>query len=87
MMLAGVYPYEDPEGRQIFVMRKIMKAQYTLPSGLLLSDSCMDLIGRMFTLNPMQRISIAGIKQHPWFTMAMPAALEVCLQGIRMFRV
>lgn len=76
MMLTGTYPYEDAEGRQVLVMRKIMKAQYTLPHGLQLSGSCLDLIAQMFNLDPVQRISIAGIKQHPWYTAAQPQSLE-----------
>jgi serine/threonine protein kinase len=44
-----------------------------------MSASCKDLIRQMFALNPHQRISIEGIKQHPWFTQAMPEALEVRL--------
>ena len=76
-MLTGSYPYEDVEGQQVLVMRKIMKAQYTLPRDMKLSSSCEDLIRRMFTLDPVQRISIAEIKQHVWYTGALPESLVV----------
>ena len=56
-------------------MRSIVQGQYVLPQGL--SESCKDLIRQMLDLNRQQRISIEGIKQHPWFTQAMPEALEV----------
>ena len=79
MLLTGAYPYGDPDGRQNIIMRKILQAQYVIPAKLKLSDSCKDLIRQIFTLNPTQRISIEGIKQHPWFTAPMPAAVEVCL--------
>lgn len=86
-MLVGTYPFADSKGRQVFVVRKIMKAEYTLPSRLRLSHSCKDLIRRMFTLKPVERICIAGIKQHPWFTRALPARLEVCPRGSEAFLV
>lgn len=78
-MLTGTYPYEDDDGRQDSIMRKIVMAQYVLPPGLQLSDSSKDLIHQMFMPNPLQRISIDGIKQHPWFTAPLPESLEVCL--------
>ena len=79
MMLVGGYPYEDVDGQQHSVVCKILQAQYVLPPDLQLSDSCKDLINKMFTVNPHHRISIDGIKRHPWFTSPMPKALEVRL--------
>lgn len=76
-MLTGSYPYEDEEGRQVCVMRKIMKAEYTLPHDVKLSSSCEDLIRQMFTIDPTQRVSVAGIKQHPWYSAPLPESLEV----------
>ena len=78
MMLVGSYPYEDTDGKTDAV-GKILMGQYLLPPNLLLTDSCKDLIQEMFNVNPHQRISIEGIKRHPWFTTSLPAALEVCV--------
>ena len=77
MILTGDYPYEDKENRPHIIIRKILQAQYELPPGLQLSDSAKDLIRQLFIINPNQRISLEGIKQHPWFTKALPEALEV----------
>ena len=32
-----------------------------------LSDDCRDLLDRIFTINEQQRISIRGIREHPWY--------------------
>ena len=78
-MLVGAYPYEDTDGRQHSVLRKIIMAEYVLPPDLVLTDSCKDLIRRMFTVDPHQRISLESIKRHPWFTTPLPEAMEVRL--------
>lgn len=78
MIRTGTYPFKAPYDQKGVVM-KILQAQYELPPNVPFSDSFRDLIHRMFTVNPHQRISIEGIKLHPWFTAALPSALEVCL--------
>ena len=77
MILVGNYPFVD-DGQQHSVLRKIMAGQYAVPPNLPLSDSVKDLIRQMLHVDPLQRISIAGIKQHRWFTTELPVALEVC---------
>ena len=77
LMLVGGYPFEDTAGQPQTAVRKIVSGDYTIPSDVPLSDSCLDLIRRIFTVQPLQRITIAEIKQHPWFVRRMPKAMMV----------
>lgn len=54
-----------------------MSVKYSFPSNLHLSKECLDLMSRIFVANPQQRISIAQIKQHPWFLKNLPEELKV----------
>lgn len=56
-----------------------MSVKYSFPATLHLSRECLDLISRIFVANPAQRISIAQIKQHPWFLRNLPDELKVGL--------
>ena len=40
-----------------------------------ISDEVKDLINRMLQPNPVRRISMAEIKQHPWYTSNLPPYL------------
>jgi serine/threonine-protein kinase SRK2 len=78
VMLVGAYPFEDPHDPRNFrkTIQRIMGVKYSFPSALHLSRECHDLMARIFVANPAQRISIEGIKQHPWFRVNLPPELE-----------
>eukprot|EP00798_Chlamydomonas_sp_ICE-L_P011219 gene11219-18846_t len=72
-MLEGDYPFERPEDDadgnntrklQRLIMR-ILKAEYTTP--VKASEDCADLLTKILVTDPTKRISIEGIKAHPWF--------------------
>lgn len=48
---------------------------YTLPS--FLSHGARDLIIRMLVVDPIKRITIHEIRQHPWFRFHLPRYLAV----------
>jgi len=48
---------------------------YTLPSHL--SALARDLIPRMLVVEPMKRITIREIREHPWFQFRLPRYLAV----------
>ena len=52
-----------------------MGVKYSFPSNLHLSRECVDLISKVFQANPGNRISIAGIRMHPWFLKNLPEEL------------
>ena len=47
--------------------QRICAAKYRIPSRIRLSEECADLLRRIFVVDPSQRITLRGIKQHPWF--------------------
>jgi serine/threonine-protein kinase SRK2 len=49
--------------------------QYQVPPQLRISLECQDLLARIFVADPRLRISMEGIKQHPWFLKNLPAEL------------
>ena len=55
--------------------QRIMGVKYSFPSNLHLSRECVDLISKIFQANPSNRISIAGIRAHPWFLKNLPEEL------------
>ena len=57
-------------------VQRIMGVKYSFPSSLNLSRECVDLITRIFVANPANRISIGGIRSHPWFLKNLPEELQ-----------
>ncbi|KAJ9510622.1 hypothetical protein QJQ45_027499 [Haematococcus lacustris] len=75
VMLVGAYPFEDPAEPNNFrsIMQRITAAQYVFPPGLRLSVECLDLVARMLRPDPSHRITVEGIRAHPWFRMNLPS--------------
>lgn len=71
VMLCGRLPFDDDYIPSLFM--KINKGIYALPEHL--SSGARDLLKRMLVVDPVQRITIAGIRQHPWFMTGLPAYL------------
>ncbi|OTB15366.1 hypothetical protein K445DRAFT_117549 [Daldinia sp. EC12] len=59
--MCNVLPFEDDNVHQL--LAKIKRGQYHVPS--FIGREARDLIGRLLTINPDERISIRGIWQHP----------------------
>ncbi|XP_044506977.1 SNF1-related protein kinase catalytic subunit alpha KIN10-like [Mangifera indica] len=72
-LLCGTLPFDDENIPNLF--KKIKGGIYTLPSHL--SPGARDLIPRMLIVDPMKRISIPDIRQHPWFQAHLPRYLAV----------
>lgn len=58
-------------------VQRIMGVKYSFPSNLHLSRECVDLISKIFIGNPSNRITITGIRNHPWFKKNLPE--ELCV--------
>jgi|TARA_B100001758_G_scaffold238593_1_gene241948 serine/threonine-protein kinase SRK2 len=78
VMVVGAYPFEDPADARNFrkTIMRIRGVNYAFPATIALSEECKDLIKRIFVLDPVHRLNIAGIKQHPWFQRNLPAELQ-----------
>ena len=71
-LLCGSLPFDDESIPNLF--KKIRGGMYSLPSHL--SDLARDLIPRMLIVDPMKRITIPEIRQHPWFQLNLPPYLQ-----------
>jgi 5'-AMP-activated protein kinase catalytic alpha subunit len=72
-LLCGSLPFDDESIPNLF--KKIKGGIYTLPSHL--SPSARDLIARMLLVDPLKRITIPEVRQHPWFVLHLPRYLAV----------
>ncbi|KEG08980.1 putative serine/threonine protein kinase [Trypanosoma grayi] len=63
VMLAGRLPFEDTDMNTL--LAKIGRGEYHMVRHA--SDAAKDLISRMLTVDPQQRITVEGIIAHPWF--------------------
>uniref|UniRef100_A0A9I9DQS5 transketolase n=1 Tax=Cucumis melo TaxID=3656 RepID=A0A9I9DQS5_CUCME len=72
-LLCGTLPFDDENIPNLF--KKIKGGIYTLPSHL--SSGARELIPSMLVVDPMKRITIPEIRQHPWFQAHLPRYLAV----------
>ncbi|KAM3273509.1 hypothetical protein ACQJBY_043008 [Aegilops geniculata] len=72
-LLCGTLPFDDDNIPKLF--KKIKGGIYILPSHL--SALARDLIPRMLVVDPMKRITIREIREHPWFQNRLPRYLVV----------
>ena len=54
------------------LISRIIHMQWDLPSNKPVSPSCEDLLRRLIVQDPLKRLSIQEIKQHPWFLDNLP---------------
>lgn len=71
-LLCGSLPFDDELVPNLF--KKIKSGMYSLPSHL--SSLSRELIPRMLMVDPMKRITIPEIRQHPWFQHKLPQYLH-----------
>ncbi|PIL31291.1 transporter [Ganoderma sinense ZZ0214-1] len=72
VMLCGRLPFEDEDVQTLFT--KISQGVYHLPSYL--SHEAKALINGMLAVDPVKRITIPEIMQHPFFTADLPTYLS-----------
>eukprot|EP00639_Heterosigma_akashiwo_P004409 CAMPEP_0194569732 /NCGR_PEP_ID=MMETSP0292-20121207/7327_1 /TAXON_ID=39354 /ORGANISM="Heterosigma akashiwo, Strain CCMP2393" /LENGTH=342 /DNA_ID=CAMNT_0039420035 /DNA_START=199 /DNA_END=1224 /DNA_ORIENTATION=+ len=72
-LLCGSLPFDDDNIPNLF--RKIKSGFFYMPSHL--SNMAKDLVSRMLTVDPLKRITIAEIRQHPWFQARLPPYLNL----------
>lgn len=65
-MVCGFLPFEDPKTNKLY--QKILNAEYSIPD--FVSDECKDLIRKILCTDPTKRLSIEGIRAHPWYKQA-----------------
>ncbi|ORY03056.1 hypothetical protein BCR34DRAFT_492670 [Clohesyomyces aquaticus] len=71
VLLVGRLPFDDEYIPTLF--KKIAAGNYTIPHYL--SPGAVSLIKKMLMVNPVHRITVAEIRQDPWFTKDLPSYL------------
>lgn len=71
-LLTARLPFDDDYIPHLF--SKIKRGKFKMPS--FLSGPCQDLIRSMLVVDPLRRITIPEIKNHPWFVQDLPAYLR-----------
>ncbi|EIM92919.1 snf 1 [Stereum hirsutum FP-91666 SS1] len=72
VMLCGRLPFEDDDVQTLFT--KISQGQYHMPSSL--SPDARHLINQMLAVDPVRRITVQEITQHPFYTTDLPRYLQ-----------
>jgi len=72
-LLCGSLPFDDENIRALF--RKIKNGIYSIPSHV--SPGARELLSRMLVVDPLKRISIAQVMQHPWYRQHLPLYLSL----------
>lgn len=72
-LLCGSLPFDDENIPNLF--KKIKQGSYSFPNYL--TPGARDLIRRMLIVQPLERITIPEIRQHPWFSVNLPRYLAV----------
>jgi len=71
-MVSGTLPFDDDSMSQLF--SKIKEGKFFMPNYI--SADVKDLINRMLQPNPVKRITMREIKQHPWYLQDLPEYLQ-----------
>lgn len=61
-MLCGCLPFEDQETPKLY--EKILAGAYRVPKHL--SVEAIDILAKILTVNPDERVKIEQIRKHPW---------------------
>lgn len=67
--LNGAYPFHTEPGDKLAIKRMV-KGMFKFHVEV--SPACEDLMRRMLTANPAERISIEDVMRHPWYTHKLP---------------
>ncbi|KAJ1673525.1 Protein kinase, partial [Spiromyces aspiralis] len=71
-MLCGRLPFDDDHIPALF--KKISSGVFSMPNYL--SDNVKSLLSGMLVVDPLKRMTIAHVRQHPWFVENLPDYLK-----------
>eukprot|EP01025_Chloroclados_australasicus_P045338 TRINITY_DN4959_c0_g1_i1.p1 TRINITY_DN4959_c0_g1~~TRINITY_DN4959_c0_g1_i1.p1 ORF type:complete len:397 (-),score=39.02 TRINITY_DN4959_c0_g1_i1:296-1438(-) len=85
IMLVGAYPFLREEDKKLKggmmnnkMIRRILKADYFIPSYIKCSLEVQDLLKHLLVVNPKDRYTIQDVKKHQWFLTNLPSgAIEM----------
>eukprot|EP00425_Heterocapsa_triquetra_P034187 CAMPEP_0195099418 /NCGR_PEP_ID=MMETSP0448-20130528/58269_1 /TAXON_ID=66468 /ORGANISM="Heterocapsa triquestra, Strain CCMP 448" /LENGTH=264 /DNA_ID=CAMNT_0040134303 /DNA_START=39 /DNA_END=829 /DNA_ORIENTATION=+ len=70
-LVCGYLPFEDQNHAELY--KKILAAEYEMPT--FVSKEVADLIAGMLTTDPEKRMTLDGMRQHPWYKQMPEASL------------
>mmetsp|Transcript_65315 Transcript_65315/g.121756 ORF Transcript_65315/g.121756 Transcript_65315/m.121756 type:complete len:743 (-) Transcript_65315:107-2335(-) len=70
-LVCGYLPFEDQNTSELY--KKILGGDYQTPN--FISNAVRDLIQRLLTTDPVQRITSEQVRLHPWFTQIPESAM------------
>ena len=77
-MLSGKLPFDEEDIQVLY--KKIKSANYIMPEYL--SPVAKDFLGKIFKTNPLKRITLEEIKEHPFFNFGMNGGKATLTKGI-----
>lgn len=87
-MLAGRYPFTQPGEsnlpaleRQKLLLQRMVTEDASMPSDVILSSGCLDLLQRMLQRDPSRRIGSWQVLQHPWVRINLPEGVSRCARS------
>lgn len=75
-MLYGQHPFQAKDST---FAQKVVSGDYAIPAGIPVSAACLGLLQSILVPDPKARMSMADIKQHPWFLQGMLHLYHYCL--------
>ena len=80
-LLTGGLPFDDPDIKKL--LAKVKNGAYVIPGREICSNQCQDLLSRMLTVDPTQRIQMKDILRHPFFLSRTPSPTSVSPVSLR----
>lgn len=89
VMLYGTYPFErpgdeslPPAEQQKVLLKRIQEVDYVLRPSVPVSEAAKDMIRRMLVKDPLARITVAQIMEHPFFADGLPDGVKEMNEGL-----
>ena len=76
-MTCGYLPFEDPNTSKLY--KKILNCDYLIPG--FISKPSKELIKKVLNTDPVNRFTIADIRQHEWYSQVKPQEMEGIVVG------
>lgn len=77
-MVYGQHPFQAKDST---FAQKVVSGDYAIPAGIPVSAACLELLQSILVPEPKARVSMADIKQHPWFLQGtLSAVLKVSIK-------
>lgn len=58
------------------VAQRILRVEYEFPPHVRVSSECRDLLKRILVPDPLKRVTVDDIQQHPWYTKDLPPGVR-----------